>query len=161
MRTYAVSEGMCPGCGARLRRPGPPAGPRPAAADPLRAQLALACRELEVDAALLSEIQGGQEHVRWGVGETRYVGLTVPLEDTVCARLLDGRIGNVVADMTLEPALERIVDGTYRAYIGVPFRTVDARAYVLCCLAREARPRLGAADVQFLQGVAESLRPLL
>ena len=37
----------------------------------------------------------------------------------------------------------------------------DARAYVLCCLAREARPDLGEADIRFLQGVAESLRPLL
>jgi hypothetical protein len=32
---------------------------------------------------------------------------------------------------------------------------------VLCCLAGEARPDLGEADVRFLQGVAESLRPLL
>ena len=39
--------------------------------------------------------------------------------------------------------------------------TENARAYVLCCLAREARPDLGEADVRFLQGVAESLRPLL
>ena len=43
----------------------------------------------------------------------------------------------------------------------MPFKTEDARAYVLCCLAREARPDLGEADVRFLQGVAESLRPLL
>jgi hypothetical protein len=54
-----------------------------------------------------------------------------------------------------------VKDGTVRAYIGVPFQTEDARAYVLCCLAREARPDLGASDVRFLQGVAESLRPLL
>ena len=52
-------------------------------------------------------------------------------------------------------------DGLVRAYIGVPFETDNARAYVLCCLAREARPDLSEADVRFLQGVAESLRPLL
>ena len=82
----------------------------------------------------------------------------------MCERLLDGRIGSVVSDATLEPALnelEGVRNGTIRAYIGVPFETDRARAYVLCCLAREARPDLGEADVRFLQGVAESLRPLL
>ena len=67
-------------------------------------------------------------------------------------------------DTTLEPALaglDGVGDGGIRAYIGVPFETADARAYVLCCLAHEARPDLGERDVRFLQGLAESLRPLL
>ena len=71
---------------------------------------------------------------------------------------------NIVSDATLEESLNQLAgvqDGTIRAYIGVPFETDDARAYVLCCLAREARPDLGEADIRFLQGVAESLRPLL
>ena len=167
LRTYAVSEGTCPSCGTGLRRPGPPAGPRPARADrdgQVRAKLAMACRELDADAALLSEIRGGHEHVRWGAGEDGYVGLAVPLQDTVCERLLEGRIGPVVADATLEPSLndlQAVRAGAVRAYIGVPFETERAQAYVLCCLAREARPDLGEADIRFLQGVAESLRPLL
>ena len=167
LRTYAVSEGTCPSCGTALRRPGPPAGPRPARFDAeaqVRAKLAMACRELDADTALLSEIRGGHEHVRWGAGETGFVGASVPLQDTFCEQLLDGRIGNIVPDATLEPSLSAmgvVQAGTVRAYIGVPFQTDDARAYVLCCLAREARPDLGEADVRFLQGVAESLRPLL
>ena len=167
LRTYAVSEGTCPSCGTGLRRLVPPAGPRPARPDrdgQVRAKLAMACRELDADSALLSEIRDGHEHVRWGAGEDGFVGLSVPLHDTVCERLLDGRIGPLVADATLEPSLnelEGVRDGTIRAYIGVPFETERARAYVLCCLAREARPDLGEADVRFLQGVAESLRPLL
>ena len=149
LRTYVVSEGACPSCGTVLRRMLPPAGPRPARPDrdgQVRAKLAMACRELDADAALLSEIRGGHEHVRWGAGEADYVGAIVPLRDTVCERLLDGRIGPVVADATLEPSLNAMAavqDGTIRAYIGVPFQTEDARAYVLCCLAREARPDLG------------------
>jgi GAF domain-containing protein len=167
LRTYVVSEGACPSCGTRLRRTLPPAGPRPARPDrdgEVRAKLAMACRELDADAALLSEIRAGHEHVRWGAGEDTFIGATLPLRDTVCERLLDGRIGSVVADATLEPALNTmsvVKDGTVRAYIGVPFETEDARAYVLCCLAREARPDLGPSDVSFLQGLAESLRPLL
>ena len=167
LRTYAVSEGTCPSCGTALRSSKPMAGPRPAGWDrdgQLRAKLAMACRELHADAALLSEIRNGREHVRWGAGEAGYVGSSFPLSDTMCARLLDGRIDNVVSDTTLEESLNQLAgvkDGAVRAYIGVPFETDDARAYVLCCLAREARPDLGEADVRFLQGVAESLRPLL
>jgi GAF domain-containing protein len=130
----------------------------------VRAKLAMACRELAADTALLSEIRAGHEHVRWGAGEDGYVGAAVPLQHTVCERLLDGRIGSVVPDARLEGSLNEmaaVIDGTIRAYIGVPFETEDARAYVLCCLAREARPDLGEADVRFLQGVAESLRSLL
>jgi GAF domain-containing protein len=167
LQTYAVSEGSCPSCGTGLRRGVPPAGPRPLVSDrdgQVCAKLAMACRELDADAALLSEIRGGHEYVRWGAGENGWVGAAVPLHDTVCERLLDGRIGSVVADATLEPSLNEmpaVLDGTVRAYIGVPFETESARAYVLCCLAREVRPDLGEADVRFLQGVAESLRPLL
>jgi len=167
LRSYAVSEGTCPSCGTALRREVPPAGPRAPGADrdaQVNAKLAMACRELDADSALLSEIRAGREHVRWGAGETGWVGASAPLRDTVCERLLDGRIGSIVPDATLEPALNdmRIVrDGTLRAYIGVPFQTEAARAYVLCCLAREARPDLDESDVRFLQGVAESLRPLL
>ena len=167
LRTYAVSEGTCPSCGTALRRPGHPPARGPPAPIPraqIRAKLAMACRELDVDTALLSEIRDGHEHVRWGAGETAFLGVSAPLRDTVCERLLDGRIGNIVADTTLEASLNAMTvvqDGTIRSYIGVPFETDDARLYVLCCLAREARPDLGAADVRFLQGVAESLRPLL
>ena len=72
-----------------------------------------------------------------------------------------GGSARVVPDATLEPSLNQLAGvrtARSRAYIGVPFETEDARAYVLCCLAREARPDLGEADVRFLQGVAESLR---
>jgi hypothetical protein len=167
LRTYVVSEGACPSCGTVLRGSKPMAGPRPAGSErdgQLRAKLAMACRELDADAALLSEIRNKREHVRWGAGEAGYIGVSVPLADTVCGRLLDGRIGNVVCDARVEESLNQlagVIDGTIRAYNGVPFQTEDARAYVLCCLAREARPDLGEADVRFLQGVAESLRPLL
>jgi GAF domain-containing protein len=124
--------------------------------------LAMARRELAADAALLSEIRGGREHVRWAVGG--YEGVVAPLRDTICQRLLDGRIDAVVTDTAAHPAvrdLRAVREGDIRAYIGVPFQIADARAYVLCCLAFETRPDLGESDVRFLQGMVESLRPLL
>ena len=63
--TYVVSGGDCPSCGTPLS-PRPPVGPRPQrTTDPVRAKLAMACRELDADSALLSEIVGGRERVRW------------------------------------------------------------------------------------------------
>ena len=161
--TYVVSAGDCASCGTPLR-PRAPRGPRPARENPVRAQLALACRELEADSALLSEIADGRERVRWAAGRGGYEGVSAKLEDSICQKLLDGQIGPLVADTRAEPALRSIPmvrNGAVAAYLGVPIRTTDARLYVLCCLAREARPDLGESDVRFLQGVAESLRPLL
>jgi GAF domain-containing protein len=157
LRTYCVSEGACPACGTALRRTSPPVGPRPA--PQLTAKLAMACRELRADAALLSQIRDGREYIKWAVGGD-YANRSYPLDDTICARLLDGRIGALVTDVGAEPALAPL-DSPFGAYLGVPFTGEDARLYVLCCLAHEVRPDLGDRDVRFLQGVAESLRPLL
>ena len=43
------------------------------------------------------------------------------------------------------------------SWIGVRLSAENARLYVLCCLAREARPALGEGDVRFLRGLAESI----
>ena len=127
----------------------------------VHAELAMLCRELDMDSALVSEITGGREVVRWAAGEGDYATVSAALEETICARLLDGRIGPVVTDTKAEPSLntlEAVRDGSIGAYLGVPFTTADARLYVLCCLAGEARPDLGDGDVHFLRGLAESVR---
>lgn len=129
----------------------------------VHAELAMACRVLDMDAALVSEVGGGRERVRWAAGEDDD-GVTAALQDTICRRLLDGRIDSLVADAAAEPALRDlrpVREGAIGAYMGVPFTAADARAYVLCCLAHEARPDLGEADVRFLRGLAESIRAVL
>jgi hypothetical protein len=135
-------------------------GPRPAALNEVDAKLQMACRELKADAALLTEIRDGREHIRWAAGRD-WAGRSFPLRDTICERLLSGAIGPVVSDTHAEAALKGVALGDVAAYIGVQFTTADARAYVLCCLAHEARPDLGESDVRFLAGLAESLRPVL
>ena len=160
-RTYIVSEGTCPSCGTALRRASPPAGPRSVADEQIRTKLSMAMRELRADTALLTEVRDGHEHIRWQAGSGPYAGRSVPLSQTICERLLSGQIEPVVGDVRNEPALHGVQAGDVRAYIGVPFTTADARAYVLCCLAHEVRPDLGTADVRFLEGIVESLRQAL
>jgi hypothetical protein len=165
--TYIVSEGICSACGAQLKASRAGAGPRPTRGgveDSVRAELAMLCRELAMDSALVSEITAGREVVRWAAGEGDWSAVTLPLQDTVCQRLLDGRISSLVPDTAAEPSLAAIAEvrsGLVSAYLGVPFSTADARLYVLCCLAAEARPDLGEVDVRFVRGMAESIRSLL
>jgi GAF domain-containing protein len=165
--TYIVSEGTCPNCGTLLRSPRAGAGPRPTRGrleDAVRAELGMLCRELAMGSALVSEISGGREIVRWAAGAGDYATVSAALDETICKRLLDGRIGALVPDTAAEPslaALEPVRSGEIAAYLGVAFATADARLYVLCCLAQEARPDLGEADVRFVRGLAESIRSLL
>jgi GAF domain-containing protein len=126
--------------------------------------LELARAETSMDVAVLGEIHDGREVVRLLAGEAESFGLAVgaslPVEETYCQRLLEGRLGNVVADASSE-ALVRDLELTSAArigsYIGVPLTTLDARLYILCCLAHEERPALCERDVLFLRGLAETI----
>jgi GAF domain-containing protein len=172
LRTYYVSGEECPRCGTPLG--GPPrlaarvpewrAGSEPRGA--VEHVLAVARRELRMDVALLSEVRDGREIVLWAVGNGRMpefvAGAAAPLRDTVCQRLLDGRIDSIVHDAQADTRvrdLPAVRDTGLGAYIGVPLTGSAARRYVLCCVAREARPDLSASDVRFLRGLVESVRP--
>jgi GAF domain-containing protein len=172
LRTYYVRGEECPRCGTPLGvrpRTGEEIPEWPSASEPQAAVerlLAVARRELKMDAALLSEVRGGREVVLWTVGNGRLpavtAGLSEPLEDTLCQRLLDGTVDGLVPDVRADPRVRDlpVVRGAgVGAYVGVPLTGAAARRYVLCCLAREARPDLSEADLRFLRGLVESLRP--
>jgi GAF domain-containing protein len=171
LRTYSVSGEECPRCGTPLgvrRRATLPEWPS-ATREPQGAVervLAVARRELRMDVALLSEVREGREVVLWTVGNGRLpavaAGVSAPLQDTICQALLDGSVESLVRDVRADPRVRDLplVRGAgLGAYIGVPLTGAAARRYVLCCLAREARPDLSDADVRFLRGLLESLRP--
>ncbi len=117
-----------------------------------------------MNVSFVSEIVDGREVVRHAAGDDGLpgfvAGAALPLADTICERLLTGRIGHLVADVAAEPAL---ADLTWparigvNAYLGVPITSASTRMYLLCCLARERRPDLGAADVEFVRSVAATL----
>jgi GAF domain-containing protein len=172
LRTYYVSGEGCPRCDTPLGEPGwAIAGVREwsAGGEPQGAVervLAVARRELKMDVAVLSEVRDGREVVLWAVGNGRIpevmVGASAPLRETICQRLLDGTIDSIVHDARTDPRVRDLpaIRGTgLGAYVGVPLTGAAARRYVLCCLAREARPDLGESDVRFLGGLVESVRP--
>jgi GAF domain-containing protein len=153
-----------------------PAGRRPPAGGGLRSggcrgarnrevvasTLELARAETSTDVAVLGEIDDGREVVRLVAGDGESFGLAVgaslPVEETYCQRLLEGRLGNVVRDTSSEELvrdLELTRAARIGAYIGVPLSTLDARLYILCCLAHEQRPELSERDVVFLRGSAK------
>ncbi len=168
LRTYCVREDRCPRCDAALQAGAiglPPESTLDAAILPA---LALARRELAMDAALVTEISSTSETVRWALAngwpDSVRPGTSWPLHDTICRRLIDGHIDGAVGDVLAEPALRdipRLHESGLGAYLGVTLPTDRARLYVLCCLARERRPDLGAAELSVLRGLGETVRAAL
>ena len=146
------------------RATGTPARRRSSTGDPITGALKLAHTETQMDVAVLGEVCHGREVVRYLAGDGASFGLTpgasMPIEDTYCHRLLTGRLSNVVADAQaneLVRDLEITRVARIRAYIGVPLTGLNARLYVLCCLAHEQRPQLGEPDVLFLRDLGDAV----
>ena len=139
-------------------------GPSSTRDDQVVEALKVARIETETEVAVLGEIRDGREIVRDLAGDGGsfglFAGASMPIEDTYCQRLLTGKLSNVVPDAQ---ANEHVKDleitraAPIGAYIGVPLTGLDARLYVLCCLAHEQRPQLGEQDVLFLRGLGEEI----
>jgi len=168
--TYCVIQDDCPVCGTALVAGGvaPAPLPRTQGSGPIGRTLRMARERIGMDAALLTEVRDQQEVVRHVVQDGAFpaiaAGLAAPLQDTICQRLLEGRIPNLVGDVAAHADLRALplvgVNGI-GAYLGVPLTAADARLYLLCCLARETRPQLGDDDVRALRGLADRLRATL
>jgi GAF domain-containing protein len=168
--TYCVTQEECPLCGTLLDAGGVAHGPLPRTRStvPIGRALRMAREQIGIDAALLTEVRERHEVVRHVVQDGAFpaiaAGLAVPLQDTICRRLLEGRISNLVPDVEADAELRElpaVAANGIRAYLGVHLTAADARLYLLCCLAREARPDLGDDDVRVLRGVARRLRATL
>jgi hypothetical protein len=126
--------------------------------------LRLALTETQMDVAVLGEVCVGREVVRYLAGDGGSFGLSpgssMPIEDTYCHRLLTGRLSNVVPDAQANMQVRDLAitrAARVGAYIGVPLTGLDARLYVLCCLAHERRPQLGERDVLFLRDLGDAV----
>jgi GAF domain-containing protein len=166
--SYAPLNGddaACPECGVPFARP----REQVVRDDDRRRRLGSLVRMtrdlLDLDVALLSEIRDGRETAILAAGDWwpggALQGASIPLQDSFCRLMLEGRIGNAVPDARREAAvaeLPMVQELGVGAYMGVAIRPSDAELYVLCCLAREARPSLGPREVKLLIGLAASVR---
>ncbi len=170
----ALTRSECPGCGMPLAARKGAGGAKAAfvtrvdavepVPEPIDRALSLAIKELGMDVSFLSEVRNDREHVLRCAGDTDAFsledGISAGLDDTYCRQLLAGTIDGVIRDARNDarvrdlPSTQAVGIG---AYIGVPIHSWNARVYVLCCLAREARPALDDADLRFLRGLSETV----
>lgn len=132
----------------------------------VRPLLALTRDLLDMDLVLLTEMHGGREEVRrahgdWpGLDAETLAGRSLALEDTFCQRLLEGSLPPFVGDVRGDAEASRLRFARafgVGAWIGALLESRGAELYVLCCLAREAKPDLGERDVLVLSTLATSL----
>jgi GAF domain-containing protein len=161
-------EMRCPECGVPSAVPIDAPGRVPVAPDRRVDELLRLTRELlDCDIALLTDVRDGRETVRrasgsWPGGPLE--NASVALTDTFCQQMLEGRIGHYIRDARADDRVRDLAMARHlgiRAWLGVPIRLSDVQLYVLCCLAREARPDLGEREVRLLLGLAESVRAQL
>ena len=138
--------------------------PRGSREDLITEALELAHTETGTDVAIIGEVRNGREVVRHLAGDGASFGLSpgasVPIENTYCHRLLTGRLANVVPNALADEQvrdLEITRAAGIGAYIGIPLTGLDARLYVLCCLAHEQQPQLGERDLLFLRDLGQRI----
>lgn len=158
-------EATCPECGVPLRRSEETGNRSVDRSRRLDRLLRMTRDLLDVDVALLTEIRDGREIAQRVDGEwpgrTTLLDASLPLEETFCQRMLDGRIGNYIRDTWADARVNDLAMARHlgvRAWLGVPIKASDMRLYVLCCLASESRPSIGDREVRLLLGLAEWVR---
>ena len=129
--------------------------------DILERALSAARERLGMDAAYIARVDSREQTIEIMVGKTNaevlVEGAVIPVEETYCARMLNGEIPNIVADVSAEPALRKVtVIRDIGAYIGVPVKLADGRVHgSLCCASNEPRPGLGESDLRFMYVLAD------
>lgn len=133
-----------------------------------RRLLELAREHLGMDVAWVSEFTDGQQayvQVDEGPdGRGPAEGSSIPLGESYCVRVLDGRLPPVVPDSAADPrtAELRITDELgIGAYVGIPIPNRDGSVRgMLCCTSHHASPDLVGRDLRVLQLLAHVIGEL-
>ncbi|MHB1517484.1 MAG: sensor domain-containing phosphodiesterase [Acidimicrobiales bacterium] len=129
----------------------------------IRTLMEAAHRHLGMDLTFLGEFAGGREVFRSVAGDGASFGLlegmSMPLAETYCQAMIEGRIDRVVTDTAAAAAvadLEVTAEAAIGCYVGVPVRLPDGSLYgVLCGIGHNPDPTLGPRDARLLDFVAE------
>lgn len=88
-------------------------------------------------------------------------GLSDPLLDTYCQRIVDGRLPAIIADTSASPeaaALAITRSMNIRAYLSAPVVLPNGQVFgTLCCISHQVRPDLREADAQALAAAAQAV----
>jgi GAF domain-containing protein len=120
---------------------------------------------LEMDVALVTEFAGDRLVFRALEGEAESFGWRegggIPLDESYCKRVLDGRIPNVIPDARSEDLTKDLWvtgEANIGSYVAVPVVLSDGRTYgTLCCVSHKPDPRLRERDLGLMEGVAREL----
>ncbi|MGA2930431.1 MAG: GAF domain-containing protein [Solirubrobacteraceae bacterium] len=129
--------------------------------DVLERALSAARQELGMDAAYITTIDSGYQTIEAVVGDLEALGaaegIKLPVEESFCMKMLEGRIPNVVPDTRAEPALRDLDVTTHiGAYVGVPVTLSDGRVHgTLCCACESPRTELGVQQLGFMRVLAD------
>lgn len=118
--------------------------------------------QLRMDVAFISEFENGRRTFRHVDVKQREndsgpprPGMSHPLEESYCQRLVDGRLPELMPDTSREPeaaALPVTEALSIGAYMGVPIRFSDGRLYgTFCCYRNEADDTLNERDMGYLR----------
>jgi hypothetical protein len=92
-------------------------------------------------------------------------GTTMPLEQTYCQRILDGRLPNLIPDVRHDDraaSLPISAAANVGAFASVPVVFSDGRLYgTLCAGSHDAKPDLGYRELRFLHVLARLVADLL
>jgi GAF domain-containing protein len=127
--------------------------------DVVEQALTAARERLSMDAAYVTTIDSDKQTIEAIVGETNApIGdvSELPLEETYCARMLNGEIPNIVPDTRSNPVLSDLGATQYvGAYVGVPVRLSDGRVHgTLCCVSNEPADGVGEDELRFMEVLA-------
>lgn len=127
--------------------------------------LAITREQLGMDIAYFSEFTDGQQVFRGLEGDAKSFGMRrgegVPLEESYCMRVVEGRLPNVISDAKSDERVNSLAateEANIGAYVGVPMRFSDGQLFgTLCCASHNPDPTLAQRDVDFMHVIARLL----
>ena len=119
---------------------------------------------LDMDIAFVSEFSEGQRFIRrvdQAADSTGMIheGMSNPLEETYCQRVVDGRLPLAIPDTQLLPEAKNLdITETLniRAYLAAPIALSNGQIFgTLCCISHRPRTALGNRQTDALRIIAE------
>jgi len=130
--------------------------------------LRLVREQLQLEAVFVGEVVDGHRIFRFidAAREPSLIerGQSHPMEQTVCQRILDGRIPALVGDLRAVRVAQGLspMHDVLGAHVGVPVRFSDGRLYgMLCGFCFDARGDLDERDLRRLEIAARAAARLL